>query len=506
MAGLPAGRHFVIVDSATSGAGAYSLTMERSPVEEQRPEDHCDRATAFPGGDGERATLAGSLSGARDDFHADGCPVLGGDTFHTLHLEEPRFVRISADGSQGLALLESCPPGAQIACAPPGRALAVSDLPAGDYVVAVEAGDGAASGPYELLLELSQPVGPDVCVGALDVGEGGLFDGDTSGAAADYQLADATSCTQYRTLGGDEVWRLELREGQRLFAELSTPTFDGALYAVSDCDALADPCPAGGGPCGMSAACLAGADIEGPGDHPEVIDFVAEESQSVWLIVDSPFASERGAYQLEVGVDPTCGHRADATCPVGEVCQAFRCVRPQCEAAADCGDGPVDCVDGRCVTTGCESHAECAHNGEYCLDAVCASPPGEAFGSGVVDVVIPDNDPAGIQAPILVDRRRMRVLEAAAQILIDHPSPGDLTVDLVSAEGHRIRLHNQTAAIDPSQVYPLERSEDGPGTIADLASTSANGTWSLVVRDLTPGGEGRLVAWGLYLDMELAPR
>ena len=80
--------------------------------------------------------------------------------------------------------------------------------------------------------------------------------------------------------------------------------------------------------------------------------------------------------------------------------------------------------------------------------------------------------------------------------------PGDLVVDLLSPEGERVRLRNQTPGGQVSGVYDLERAPDGPGTLDDLVGTSANGEWRLFARDLSPGVEGTLGSFAIFLDLD----
>ena len=154
------------------------------------------------------------------------------------------------------------------------------------------------------------------------------------------------------------------------------------------------------------------------------------------------------------------------------------------------------------MVTGCESHAECAPLGEYCQAGECAPPSGTAHGSGRVDLPIPDDDPAGVEAIIPFWERGMVVTQALVQVELDHERPGDLVVDLLSPEGERVRLRNQTPGGQVSGVYDLERAPDGPGTLDDLVGTSANGEWRLFARDLSPGVEGTLGSFAIFLDLD----
>jgi len=89
----------------------------------------------------------------------------------------------------------------------------------------------------------------------------------------------------------------------------------------------------------------------------------------------------------------------------------------------------------------------------------------------------------------------------AVHLELTHPYQGDLVVTLVSPLGTAVRLHNGTGGDLPFGVviFGHTRQADGPGSLTDLAGEEAEGLWLLQLQDLSPGDEGTIAAWGLYL-------
>ncbi len=165
---------------------------------------------------------------------------------------------------------------------------------AGTYYLVVD-GFRGAGGAYALEVELNPASLPnDRCMGALDVGRGGTFTGNTRGASNDYDPG-AGGCTTYAETSNDVTYRVSLVAGERLSASLTT-TWDSALYVVSDCASVA-------------TTCVAGSDR----GNPETIDLTATAPGTYFLVVDG-YGRASGDFSLNVTISPpvlggeTCGN------------------------------------------------------------------------------------------------------------------------------------------------------------------------------------------------------
>ncbi len=114
--------------------------------------------------------------------------------------------------------------------------------------------------------------------------------------------------------------------------------------------------------------------------------------------------------------------------------------------------------------------------------------------------VIPDGDSQGVSS-VLMSTQSGEINALRVWVNIEHPWRGDLQVVLRSPLGTEVVLHNRTGSdLDDLHVlYPDSTRVDGPGTLADFSGEPAEGDWSLVVKDLAAGDEGRLLDWCLEL-------
>ncbi len=88
--------------------------------------------------------------------------------------------------------------------------------------------------------------------------------------------------------------------------------------------------------------------------------------------------------------------------------------------------------------------------------------------------------------------------DLVVQVDIDHRSPSDLVVELLSPSGVKVRLHNQTS--HPARAaFGIEREADGPGRLERFLGEPFQGDWTLVVRDLSPGDQGVLRAFAVFV-------
>lgn len=126
--------------------------------------------------------------------------------------------------------------------------------------------------------------------------------------------------------------------------------------------------------------------------------------------------------------------------------------------------------------------------------------------------LIPDNDPAGVVASVLVDSET-EILDLDVDLAVEHPDIGDLTIELRSPQATTITLHAQsdsgTAGLDARfDDDPLlmgtndgfgDRVPDGPGVLADFDGEQSNGVWEVTIVDSISGEAGALTRLNLLL-------
>ncbi len=482
---LPPGTYSIVVTTPAPAEVTLTPTIGEPTVGPTN--DYCVDARAIPFDARGRARVSGDLLLARDTFEPAGCdqPRGLGDLFYAVELDSPSLLtaRVASGQASWLTLIDDCLAPVELGCSVPGRDLMVNDLPPGRYVLVVQS---EAADPQDerivLEVERGEPVGPDRCLGALDVGEGRVFNEDTTDMVSDYNLSPH-GCTGGPSTGRDMAFRVHLEEGQTLEAVLLAD-WDGQLYLVRDCQ-------------DAEGTCVAGVD-EQPQGVEETLTWTADRDGTYYLIVDSYSISRRGPFRLWVSVDGEC--RVHRDCPQGFRCVAFRCREVECTVDEDCDGDGARCVDEVCVPPDCASDLDCRPRGQYCLGYECRDPAGVGWGSSMVDLAIPDGDPGGVSSVILVDEPG-EVGTVQVELDIEHPYAGDLEVTLVSPAGTRVRLHNQTGGSRPfgERLYGGPRPADGPGDLDLLRGESAQGAWRLEVRDLSAGDVGTLVGWALWL-------
>ncbi len=485
---LEAGTYYLVVEAEGEGAAEeVELTAVLSQAQPPPSNDRCGDARPIPFDARGRARVSGSLAGATDATLGDGCerPAALPDAAFRLTLTEPSLLQISTEGALApwLSLLDSCERPVQWTCSAPGQRLQANALPAGDYLLLAE-GDPAApdagDGSFVLDVRRSAVATADICLGAVEVGAGGIFEGDTSALASDYSLGPA-NCTGASTNGRDMAFAVDLRVGQQVTAVLESE-WDGQLYLVRDCDSVA-------------TTCVAGIEIN-PGGQEETLRYTAEANGRYYLIVDSWSNNAAGPFRLSLSIDGDCTTHRD--CEAGFRCIGFHCVQPECAADEDCPEPGATCIDQLCEAPECRSHRACREEGGYCIDYRCRPPEGEAYGSGLVDLAIPDASPEGLLVALSVPERGL-VGALAVEVALSHPYSGDLVITLVSPSGTRVRLHNQTGGATPfeDEVFGLAREPDGPGLLQDLADEPSEGLWFLEIADLAEGDVGQVEGWAL---------
>lgn len=483
------GRYTVIVRAGSDVAGEeFELALQVGAAIPPPGNDLCALARPIPLGDDGHARVGGNLDNAGDYAAPVGCSPPAGlaDIFYTLRLDEPSLLVASTDGATApwLALLGSCDRPVEFGCSTPQRRLLVNDLPAGDYLLVAQAEwEDGRDGSFTLDVRRQPVADADQCLGAIDVERGGYFDNDTTEFSSDYHLT-GNGCTGAPSTGNDIAYTVWLEAGETLRASLESD-WDGQIFLVTDCEEA-------------EASCVAGVD-EQPGGEAEVLEYQAQQAGRYFLIVDAWSRGEAGPFRLSVAINGECLRHRD--CPDPQTrCIHFHCINPECAEDADCLEPGFRCQDQRCVPPECRDHAPCRDVGGYCIDLRCQVPGGDAVGSGQVDLAIPDGTPAGVVSA--VDAPDLGAVgELLVEVWLTHPYQGDLLLELISPQGTRVRLHNQTGGGQAfyEELFGATRSADGPGRLADLTGEPSVGTWLLRAVDLASGDEGVLHGWALHL-------
>ena len=123
--------------------------------------------------------------------------------------------------------------------------------------------------------------------------------------------------------------------------------------------------------------------------------------------------------------------------------------------------------------------------------------------SSAPGILIPDNDPAGVQDRIPVDSPGA-LFGIEVSVDITHTWIGDLRVSLLAPSGAEFVLHDR-AGSNTQDLHATYTAQSTP-TLSALRNQPANGTWRLVVRDLARFDEGRLVKWSLAFRLAPAPQ
>ncbi len=118
----------------------------------------------------------------------------------------------------------------------------------------------------------------------------------------------------------------------------------------------------------------------------------------------------------------------------------------------------------------------------------------------ILPIVIPDNEPTGITSTIDMGEH-IAIQDLNCFIDISHPYKGDLTVELLSPLGTKVRLHDETGASanDIYTIYDSTTVPDGPGVMDDFNDLDAYGTWTLSISDDAVGDIGQLNNWSINI-------
>ena len=131
------------------------------------------------------------------------------------------------------------------------------------------------------------------------------------------------------------------------------------------------------------------------------------------------------------------------------------------------------------------------------------------FQSGDRGIAIPEADPAGIVSRLTITDAR-EIERLFVRVDIEHPSRGDLRIELIAPDG-TIVLLQQIAAERASDVHVTFGIDATTAQSLDVfRGRSAAGVWQLRVADLRFRDVGRLLSWGLVIqfagDAPLAER
>lgn len=117
------------------------------------------------------------------------------------------------------------------------------------------------------------------------------------------------------------------------------------------------------------------------------------------------------------------------------------------------------------------------------------------------DIMIPDNDTAGIVSNIQIDKDGL-VRQLAVSVDITHSYVGDLKIDLVSPDGQLINLQSQAGG-SADNLIKTWSSTNHEG-LAHLIGKQSSGEWNIRVADFAGSDVGKLKSWELALDLDLS--
>jgi subtilisin-like proprotein convertase family protein len=110
--------------------------------------------------------------------------------------------------------------------------------------------------------------------------------------------------------------------------------------------------------------------------------------------------------------------------------------------------------------------------------------------SAKIDTPVPDDDPNGAEATLLVWGLATVSTDVAIDLHVGHPRPSDLVVTLVNPAGTEVTVVDGSAA--GAELYL-----DGKPLAGFPGDESANGVWRLRVRDGKKGKTGTAYSFGL---------
>lgn len=128
-----------------------------------------------------------------------------------------------------------------------------------------------------------------------------------------------------------------------------------------------------------------------------------------------------------------------------------------------------------------------------------AAMPDTISESVVADLIIPDDNPAGITSELLIEQTG-KLKKITVKVDITHTYRGDLEVVLISPSATEVVLHrSQGGRLDNLH---LEMDSLGNAGLTGLVGEAIEGQWKLKVIDHLKDDVGRLDTWGLNLEFD----
>ncbi len=148
---------------------------------------------------------------------------------------------------------------------------------------------------------------------------------------------------------------------------------------------------------------------------------------------------------------------------------------------SSCNDGIDQGLDGfmDCADPGCRLLPACANTKEF---------------KNYLAKDIPDDDVRGITSEVVVnddDDGKIRAL--TMQVNVQHSSPGDLAVEVEHNGVKQVVIKADRSNHFWAKAYLLDK----------FIGSDAQGRWTLRIRDVMPGHEGRFLNWTLYVTREV---
>ena len=117
----------------------------------------------------------------------------------------------------------------------------------------------------------------------------------------------------------------------------------------------------------------------------------------------------------------------------------------------------------------------------------------------VADLIIPDDQPEGIQSELLVDKAG-KLKSIAVSVDITHTYRGDLKLKLAAPSGKAVILHSDQGGSLDDLHLDLNSANFAP--LSEFLGETIEGQWTLNVADLLKSDVGRLDKWGLTIEYE----
>ncbi|MCB9601107.1 MAG: hypothetical protein H6720_12260 [Sandaracinus sp.] len=283
---LPAGQHFVVVES--SSATVFDLTLRFEPPTAVPPVDRCDGSTLDISAGG---TFTGLFAETNDDYTLLCNSTARPDAAYRLVLDAPKDVVLEATTSGGgspstsLALVANCSDrDTTLRCQSNGRPgrVVYRDLPAGTYYVLLESSSTTAS-MWSLTATITDP-GPrppgDACSSAVDITAG---PGTASLGTAERDVT--TSCGGTSSLLRDLVFTFELTSTRDVRVTTNGAGYHGAALQTE---------------CGVVSSELRCRQAS----SPQVQSWRSLPAGRYWVVVDTTLSSGNVTASVETS-DPT---------------------------------------------------------------------------------------------------------------------------------------------------------------------------------------------------------